>query len=488
MEIRRGSPVPEWRFDMSKIICDVCGTDYPETAEQCPICGCARTDGGQTSLADTVPGEEETVAYNYVKGGRFSKANVRKRLRANQQYTQEQEPVADEEPGNDEEDEEYDDQEGGSNRALIVVVILLLLAIIAVSSYIAVNYLGLGKDDSKTTNGSTQSQSSTTAPNTSSDTTGQSGSENPCTGLTTTDRSIELKTKGSAWLLNVAAEPADTTDSIVYTSSDPNVATVDSDGLVTAVGSGEATITITCGEFTAECSVLCSFEADPTDPGSDPTDTTAPTADPDEIYTVKFNGQTSRWGNDTTINAGSFFNLTLEDSQGKAMDVVWTVDDETVCSVNGKVVTGLNNGKATLKTTFGGIEYTCIVRVKGGTTATEPPATDESGAQTPTEAPAEVPVETYTIMINGLVPYYGNGSNLADTSELVGSTFTLTVENEMGARMPMDWTVNNPVVCTMDGNKVTCVGAGKAEITAVYEGVTYKVIVRVSEPTPAETE
>ena len=24
---------------MSKIICDICGTSYPETSEQCPICG-----------------------------------------------------------------------------------------------------------------------------------------------------------------------------------------------------------------------------------------------------------------------------------------------------------------------------------------------------------------------------------------------------------------------------------------------------------------
>ena len=27
---------------MSKIICDICGTSYPETAKQCPICGCVR--------------------------------------------------------------------------------------------------------------------------------------------------------------------------------------------------------------------------------------------------------------------------------------------------------------------------------------------------------------------------------------------------------------------------------------------------------------
>ena len=28
---------------MSKIICDVCGTTYPDSATQCPICGCVRS-------------------------------------------------------------------------------------------------------------------------------------------------------------------------------------------------------------------------------------------------------------------------------------------------------------------------------------------------------------------------------------------------------------------------------------------------------------
>ena len=34
---------------MSKIICDVCGTRYPETADQCPICGHIRDASGKTA-------------------------------------------------------------------------------------------------------------------------------------------------------------------------------------------------------------------------------------------------------------------------------------------------------------------------------------------------------------------------------------------------------------------------------------------------------
>ena len=37
---------------MSKIICDVCGTSYPETATQCPICGCVRSSDSVAVAGD----------------------------------------------------------------------------------------------------------------------------------------------------------------------------------------------------------------------------------------------------------------------------------------------------------------------------------------------------------------------------------------------------------------------------------------------------
>lgn len=65
---------------MSKIICDVCGTSYPETAIQCPICGCVRP--GEVRIFDENGiAQEEKAAFVHtpVKGGRFSKANVKRR-------------------------------------------------------------------------------------------------------------------------------------------------------------------------------------------------------------------------------------------------------------------------------------------------------------------------------------------------------------------------------------------------------------------------
>ena len=61
---------------MSKIICDVCGTRYPDTAEQCPICGCPKPESVDYDTVSDDYAEYDSGAAS-VKGGRFSKANVK---------------------------------------------------------------------------------------------------------------------------------------------------------------------------------------------------------------------------------------------------------------------------------------------------------------------------------------------------------------------------------------------------------------------------
>ena len=46
---------------MSKIVCDICGTAYPDTAQECPICGCAKDDAAAL-LAGAAAAEEEVAA------------------------------------------------------------------------------------------------------------------------------------------------------------------------------------------------------------------------------------------------------------------------------------------------------------------------------------------------------------------------------------------------------------------------------------------
>ena len=113
---------------MSKINCDVCGTAYPETASQCPICGCVRaTDAAQAEDSTNRDG-----SYTYVKGGRFSKANVRKRNQGK--------PVQDIPVDRDEGPEEPQEDAVKADRGLVIAVCLLLLAIIAVVIYIITRF------------------------------------------------------------------------------------------------------------------------------------------------------------------------------------------------------------------------------------------------------------------------------------------------------------------------------------------------------------
>ena len=72
--------------------------------------------------------------------------------------------------------------------------------------------------------------------------------------------SADLK-KGETVDLNVKVNPVYTTDdkTVTWKSSNTNVATVDKNGKVTAVGAGEATISATVGKFTETCKVTVSI-------------------------------------------------------------------------------------------------------------------------------------------------------------------------------------------------------------------------------------
>lgn len=76
----------------------------------------------------------------------------------------------------------------------------------------------------------------------------------PCTGITLNRSSGEISGIGSEMSLVATTTPANTTDTITWTTSDSSVATV-SGGLVTSVGVGTATITATCGSYSASCVV-----------------------------------------------------------------------------------------------------------------------------------------------------------------------------------------------------------------------------------------
>lgn len=331
---------------MSKVICDVCGTAYPETATQCPICGCAKPENARTVSAD-MSAESDTVnSYTYVKGGRFSKANVRKRNKAAAAQRQAQQDLDVQEP-----------EQGNTNRGLIVAIILLSLAIVAVIAYIFVNFLGFGggkpTDPATTTTADTAEVQHTTTEDT-------AAIGIVCTDLTLSEDSIEFDEVGEVRLINAVATPANTTDPFVYVSSDPSVATVSDEGRVTAVGPGEAVITVSCGLAEVDCTVVCNIETEPT---------TEPTTEPDTTatYNMHIDGKNvanRKYKNEVTLAPGKSFQLTIVDADTEqAVSVDWVCADPDVCTVEGSTVTGVAKGNTKIKVTIGDTTYECVVHV-----------------------------------------------------------------------------------------------------------------------------
>ena len=77
----------------------------------------------------------------------------------------------------------------------------------------------------------------------------------PCTALSLSSESATIST---TLTLTATPTPENTTDNIVWSTSDSNVAVVN-DGIVTAIANGTATITATCGEQAAMCLITVSI-------------------------------------------------------------------------------------------------------------------------------------------------------------------------------------------------------------------------------------
>ena len=154
--------------------------------------------------------------------------------------------------------------------------------------------------------------------------------------------SLQL-TKGISKTLTATVSPANATDkSVVWSSSNSSVAKIDSNGKVTAVGNGTATITVKTvdGSKTASCTVTVS---------------TLPSA-----VSLSKTTASLKKGETLTLSA------TVSPSDASNKSVVWSSSNTSVATVNsnGKV-TAVGNGTATItvKTTAGSKTATCKVTV-----------------------------------------------------------------------------------------------------------------------------
>lgn len=76
----------------------------------------------------------------------------------------------------------------------------------------------------------------------------------PCEGVSLNKDTLTFESVGETDTLVATLTPYDTTDSVIWASSDDAVASV-ADGVVTIHGIGSATITVTCGNYSASASI-----------------------------------------------------------------------------------------------------------------------------------------------------------------------------------------------------------------------------------------
>lgn len=365
---------------MSKIICDICGTKYPDTAEQCPICGCARESDIGIAADELIEEEVDEAPVRRGKGGRFAAANIRQRGRRYEEEEDDEDEDEDDEDDDDDDryesdydddDDDYDDEdEHKSNAPLIILLIVVIAALLAVTGFIFVRYFLPNMLPAETTEPAavetTAAPVETTEPTV------------PCESLVmTSGGSVELGEIGQNWLINVMALPDNTTDVITYTSSDESIATVNEEGKITAVGEGMAVITISCGEESLICNVSCMFTpiettvpVEETEPEEIPDETTAPT-EPEETTVPTEPTEPLK---DIKLKVLKYTDLTFDGpNQGftfvldglKNTEVKWISNDEKIVTVDEKgFVTSVGAGKTTIICKYGDQEVEILINCR----------------------------------------------------------------------------------------------------------------------------
>ena len=239
----------------------------------------------------------------------------------------------------------------------------------------------------------------------------------PVTGVTLDKAELTLE-KGSTGTLKATVEPQNATNNTVtWSSSNPEVATVDN-GVVTAVSAGEAIITVTTedGAKTATCKVTVN----------------APQTVPVTGVTLDKTSLDLKTGDNTTLTA------TVNPESATNKDVTWISDKPEIAAVEGGTVTAKAAGTAIIAVTTidGGKIATCKVTV----------------------TPKTVPVSG--IQVQGSASVYVGGS----------TKLTATVTPTNATNQKVTWSSNNESVATVgtDGT-VTAVSAGTATITVTTE-------------------
>ncbi len=234
---------------------------------------------------------------------------------------------------------------------------------------------------------------------------------------------------GDSQQLNATVLPdAALNKTILWSTNNGNVATV-TNGLVTAVGNGTATITAKTedGGFTATCEVVV---------------TTA----------VKGVSLDKRYF-ELLIGTSEQLTATTTPITATNQTILWSTSDEKVATVVDGLVTAISNGTATITATTeeGGFTATCRVTVT-------------------------TPVASISLDKTAVDLLFGQSEYL-----------TATIAPESATNKTIIWKTSNASVATVANGVVTAVGNGTATITAKTEDGGYTATCEVTVTTPVES-
>ena len=235
----------------------------------------------------------------------------------------------------------------------------------------------------------------------------------PLQSVSLNKNSLNLN-KGQTEQLTATLNPGDATGvSVSWSSSNTAVATVNQQGVVTAVGGGTATITATAGGKKAYCSVNVSVP----------------------VSGISLNTSS------TTMNVGSTYTLqaTVSPNDATSPSVTWTTSNSSVATVSGGVVTANSAGTATITARAGTYTATCSVTV--------------------------------------VVPVTGVSLNKTQTVVNRGSTETLTatVSPSNATNKTVNWTSSNTSVATVakeSSGSLNAIVSGKSDGTTIITVTT----------------
>lgn len=341
---------------MSKIICDICGTTYPETAEQCPICGCSRD-----AAVDLLGEDLLEISPDSRRKARSEAEPRRKQIfDFDEVNSPREEPVDEVNIDDSPYDEDEDGEEPRQNTLVIILLTVLIAGLLLAAGFLFLRYILPNMGDKETVPVQTQEQVQQTVTETTEFTI-------PCQSLAlASGGQVELSV-GGQHLIHAIATPADTTDGIFYTSQNEGIATVTEDGKVTAVAEGQTEIEIVCGVNRLKCIVIVQnvVETEPpttaaaeTEPeGTEAVEeTTAAVAASDVELKLK----------KSDISLGVYRQIQLELDCGLEQNQVeWSSDDAYIASVdeNG-LVTAKQGGTTKVRAKYGDQEVFCWVRCR----------------------------------------------------------------------------------------------------------------------------